>query len=69
MTATLDIPNMPVLFSDAEFGRCLTTRNSYYCTLILVLGVVVQMKVRKTISPMTHTTDAELKANFDGCRN
>ena len=69
MNATLDIPNTHVLFSDAEFGRCLTTRNSYYCTLILVLGVAVQMKVQKTVSPMTHTTDAELKANFDGCRN
>ena len=37
--------------------------------MILVLGVVVQMKVRKTVTTMTHTTDAEIKANFDGCRN
>ena len=68
MTATLDIPNSPVNFNDAEFGRCMGTRNSYYCTLILVFGVVVQMKVKKTTSPMTHTTDAEIKANFEGCR-
>ena len=69
MKVGLELPNEPVNFNDAEFGRCLGSRNSYYCTLILVLGVVIQMKVKKTISPMTHTTDAELKANFEGCRN
>ena len=65
----MEIPNAPVSFNDAEFGRCLKTRNSYYCTIILVLGVAVQIRVKKTTNPMTHTTDAELKVNFEGCRN
>ena len=63
------IPNMPTNFNDAELGRCLKSRKSYYCTMILVLGVIVQMKVRKTESPMTHTTDSEMRASFDGCRH
>ena len=37
--------------------------------MILVLGVIVQMKVKKTTSTMTHTTDSELKANFEGTRH
>ena len=65
----MEIPNGPINFNDAELGRCLKTRCSYYCTMVLVLGVVVQMKVKKTTSPMTHTTDAEMKANFEGCRH
>ena len=27
------------------------------------------MKVKKTETVMTHTTDAEMKANFEGCRH
>ena len=68
-TVEMEIPNGPVNFNDAELGRCLKSRNSYFCTVILVLGVVVQMKLKKTTSPMTHTIDAELKANFEGARN
>lgn len=47
-TAELHIPNVPVNFNDAELARCLNTRTSYYCTIILVLGVIIQMKVKKT---------------------
>ena len=65
----MTIPNQPINFNDAEFARCLATRHSYYCTLIMVLGVMVQMKVNKTESPMIHTTDSEMKTNFNGCRN
>lgn len=65
----MEIPNGPINFNDAELGRCLETRCSYYCTMIMVLGVAVQMKVKKSITPMTHTTDAEMKANFEGCRH
>ena len=64
----LIIPNGPINLNDAELGRCLETRHTYFCCMIVVLGVVIQMKVKKTTTPMTHTTDAELKANFEGSR-
>ena len=62
------IPNVPVNFNDAEFAQCLESRTSYYCVIITVLGVVVYMKVKKTGSIMTHTTDSKLKTNFEGSR-
>ena len=63
------IPNAPTNFNDAELARCLNTRTTYYCTMICVLGVIIQMKVKKSASVMTHTTDAEMRANFEGCRH
>ena len=65
----LIIPNAPTNFNDAELGRCLASRKSYYCTMICVLGVIVQMRVKKSETIMTHTTDSEMKANFEGCRS
>ena len=67
--ATFIIPNAPTNFNDAELGRCLSTRKSYFCTIIMVLGVIIQMKVKKTEGVMTHTTDSEMKASFEGCRH
>ena len=64
----LIIPNTPTNFNDAELGRCLKTRQSYYCTIVCVLGVIIQMRVKKTDTIMTHTTDSEMKANFEGCK-
>ena len=62
------IPNAPTNFNDAELARCLKSRNTYYCSVICILGVIVQMKVSKSSIIMTHTTDAEMTANFQGCR-
>ena len=33
-----------------------------------MLGVIIQMKVKKSATVMTHTTDSEMKAAFEGCR-
>ena len=65
--AELMIPNAPTNFNDAELARCLKSRNTYYCTIICVLGVIIQMKVKKSATTMTHTTDSKMKANFEGC--
>jgi hypothetical protein len=64
----LEVSNLPTLFTDAELARDLTTRKSYYCTIIVVMNVIVQMKVKKTIRIMQHTTDSELHGAFVGVR-
>ena len=61
------LPNAPTNFNDAELARCLKSRKTYFCTMICVLGVIIQMKVKKTETIMTHTTDAEMRANFECC--
>jgi hypothetical protein len=65
----LDISNLPTLFTDAELARDITTRKSYYCTIIVVMNVIVQMKVKKTIRIMQHTTDSEMNGAFVGVRH
>ena len=42
--------------------------STYYCMVICVLGLIIQMKVSKSSTVMTHTTDAEMTANFQGFR-
>jgi hypothetical protein len=65
----LEISNLPTLFTDAKLARDLSTRRSYYCTVVVVLNVIVQMKVKKTVRVMQHTTDAELNGAFCGVRH
>jgi hypothetical protein len=64
----LEIANLPTLFTDAELARDLTTRRSYFCTVIVVLNVIIHMKVKKTDKIMQHTTDSEMNAAFAGVR-
>jgi hypothetical protein len=66
---TLDVTNVPNVFADAELGRCLATRHSYYCVIITVLNVVVFFKIKKTSTVMVHTTASEMKASYDGVRH
>jgi hypothetical protein len=66
---SLEIANLPTLFTDAELARDITTRRSYYCTIIVILNIIVQMKVKKTVRIMQHTTDAELNGAFCGVRH
>ena len=65
----IDVPNKPCLFADAELARCIATRRTYYCVIITVFNVFILMKIRKTTTIMQHTTDAEMKASYDGVRH
>jgi hypothetical protein len=65
---TLSIPNDLQLFADAEFARNLSDRKSYYCIVFMLNAVVVEFKMKKTCTIMTHTTDAEMKAQFTAVR-
>ena len=65
---TLVFKHTPTLFTDAELGRDLATRRSYYCVVITMMGVVILCKIRKTSSIMLHTTDSEAQASFDGVK-
>ncbi len=67
-TINLEVSNLPTLFTDAELVRDISTRKSYYCTIIVVMNVIIQMKVKKTIRIMQHTTDSELNGAFCGVR-
>jgi hypothetical protein len=67
-TLSLDVHGAPTIFTDAELARDIATRKSYFCTMIVVFNVVVQMKIKKTTTIMHHTTDAELKGAFHGVR-
>ena len=62
------VPNLPCLFADAELARCIATRRTYYCIIITVFNVFILMKIKKTSTIMQHTTDAEMKASYDGVR-
>jgi hypothetical protein len=64
----LEIHGLPTIFTDAELARDIATRKSYFCTMIMVFNVIVQMKIKKTSTIMHHTTDAELKGAFTGVR-
>ena len=63
------VPNEPCLFADAELARCLATRRTYYCIIITVFNVFILIKIKKTSTIMQHTTDAEMKASYDGVRH
>jgi hypothetical protein len=63
------VPNTPCVFADAELARCLATRRTYYCIIITVFNVFILMKVKKTSTIMQHTTDAEMKASYDGVKH
>jgi hypothetical protein len=65
----LELSNLPTLFTDAELARDISTRKSYYCTIVVVMNVIVQMKVKKTIRIMQHTTDSEMNGAFVGVRH
>ena len=67
-TIDVTIPNHLSMFSDSEFARSLTDRKTWFCTIIMLCNVGIQMKVKKTSTIMTHTTDAELHSAFNGVR-
>jgi hypothetical protein len=64
----LTIPNTLQLFADAELARNLSDRKSYYCIVMMINGVYIEFKTKKTTTIMTHTTDAETKAQFVAVR-
>ena len=59
---------MLTVFADAELGRCLATRRSYYCVVITVLNVVVFFKICKSTTVQPHTTASEINASYKGIR-
>ena len=63
------VPNLPSIFADAELARCIATRRTYYCVIITVFNVFILMKIKKTSTIAHHTTDAEMKASYDGVRH
>ena len=67
-TLQVKIPNHLSLFTDAEFARSLHDRKTWYCNIIMLCNVAIQMKVKKTATIMTHTTDAELHSSFNGVK-
>jgi hypothetical protein len=64
----LTIPNNLQVFADAELARNLSDRKSYYCIVIMINAVAIEFKMKKTTTIMTHTTDAETKAQFVAVR-
>lgn len=66
--APLDVPNELQLYSDAELARNLSDRKSYLCNVVLLMNVCILIKVSKSTTIMTHTTDSETKASFAGVR-
>jgi hypothetical protein len=64
---TLEVPNQLAAFGDAELARCLASRRTYVCVVIVVLNVAVYVKIVKT-SVMQHTTDSEITAHYLGVR-
>ena len=65
---SLDISNSVNLFTDAEYARCISTRHTYICSVITLLGVAIHHKVKKCNTIFTNTTDAEVKAAYDGTK-
>jgi hypothetical protein len=60
----ITIPNTLQLFADAELACNLSERKSYYCTVMMINVVFIKFKTKKMTTIMTHTTDAETKAQF-----
>ena len=65
---SLTVSHLPSVFADAELGRCLASRRSYYCVIITVLNVVVFFKICKTDTVQPHTTASEISASYRGIR-
>jgi len=65
---SIKVSHMPTVFADAELGRCLATRRSYYCIIITVLNVVVFFKICKSTTVQPHTTASEINASYKGIR-
>ena len=65
---SITIPKHLSLFTDSEFARSVGDRKTWYCTIIMLCNVAIEMKVKKTTTIMTHTTDAELHGSFQGVR-
>jgi hypothetical protein len=59
----LEVSNQLTAFGDAEFARCLSSRRTYVCVVIVILNVAVYVKIVKT-SVMQHTTDSEITAHY-----
>jgi hypothetical protein len=62
-TMELEVSNQLTAFGDAEFARCLASRRTYVCVVIVLLNVAVYVKIVKT-SVMQHTTDSEITAHY-----
>jgi hypothetical protein len=62
-TANLEVTNQLTAFGDTELARCLSTRRTYVCVVIVILNVAVYMKIVKT-SVMQHTTDSEITTHY-----
>jgi hypothetical protein len=60
----LTIPNNLQVFADAELAWNLSNCKSYYCVVFMINAVAIEFKMKKTTTIMTHTTDAETKAQF-----
>ena len=67
-TMSLAVPNHVTLFTDSEFARSLHDCRTWYCTVITLCNVIIQMKVKKTIAVMSNTTDSELHSSYNGVR-
>ena len=65
-SVNINVPNSPCMFADAELGRCLSTRKSYFCVVITIFNVYVVIKIKKTSTIMRHTTDSEMTATYSG---
>jgi hypothetical protein len=59
----LEVSNQLTAFGDAELARCLATRRTYVCVVLVILNVAVYMKIVKA-SVMQHTTDSEITAHY-----
>ena len=64
----ITVPNELQLYSDAELARNLADRKSYMCNVVMLLNVCILIKVQKSTTIMTHTTDSETKSTFTGIR-
>lgn len=64
----ITVPNELQLYSDAELARNLSDRKSYMCNVVMIMNVCIMIKVQKSTTIMTHTTDSETKATFAGVR-
>jgi nitric oxide reductase activation protein len=60
----LVLPNDLQVFADAELAQNLSDQKSYYCIVIMLNAVIIEFKMKKTTTIMTHTTDSETKAQF-----
>lgn len=64
----ISMSNELQLYSDAELARNLSDRRSYLCNVIMLMNVCISIKMEKSSTIMTHTTDSETKATFTGIR-